>query len=304
MEETFDVKQIIQVVIKGKWVIILCMILGLLIAGVLSWFVIEEQYESKAVVQVASGVQDTGIMSSYVATEFTPLIYIQRIKNEAVMQPIFESSGHSKFFKGNLSVVNEPNTNLIELTYKASTPEEAQIHLQLLIDETKSLMNASVKDTLIQLEQTYLNESELLSAEIEELMTRYNEIITSNKLPEILILQTIASSQFVLTLTEQQTAALSTITGSLQNELLQLNSQINTKSLEYENTLTKYQSVKTGMDSFKPDPFIRLINAPAVIDTPISPDKLLNLVIGLLLGLVVGISIVFFRLSRNTSSSK
>lgn len=135
-------------------------------------------------------------------------------------------------------------------------------------------------------------------------MTRYNEIITSNKLPEILILQTIASSQFVLTLTEQQTAALSTITGSLQNELLQLNSQINTKSLEYENTLTKYQSVKTGMDSFKPDPFIRLINAPAVIDTPISPDKLLNLVIGLLLGLVVGISIVFFRLSRNTSSSK
>lgn len=304
MEETFDVRQIMQVIVKGKWIIALCMILGLLTAGVLSWFVIEEQYESKAIVQVASGVQDTGIMSSYIATEFTPVIFMQRIKNDAVMQQAFETAGYSKFLKGNLNLVNQPNTNLVEIIYKASTAEEAQKHLQLLLNETKFQMNTSVKETLVQLEQTYLNESESLSDEIEKLMTRYNEIIISNDLPEILILQTIASSQFVLTLTEQQTAALSNITGALQNELLQLKVQIDTKSSEYENVLAKYQSVKTGMDSFKPDPFIRLINTPTVNDTPISPDKILNIVIGLLLGLVVGIGLVFFRLYYKTSSSK
>lgn len=305
MEETIELREIIEILLKGKWIIAIFTIVAMLFSGIVSWFVLDETYESKAIVQLSSGVQDTGIMSNYVATEFTPAIYMQRIQNEVLMKQAFEEAGYTDFHKANLSVSNQANTDLVELTYKNASPEEAQQHLLSLMEQTKSSMNASVKETLNQLEQTYLNESNALSGEIEQLMTQYNNIVTSNKLPEVLILQTIASSQFVLNLTTEQTNALANISGTLQNELLQLKVQIDTKTAEYQAVLAKYQAVKTGIDSFKPDPFIRVIIEPTLAKEPASPNKLLNLAIGLVLGLMLGVGYVFFReYWRNSAIAK
>lgn len=295
MEEIIELKQIINILLKGKWIVAIFGVVAMLITGVFSWFVLDEKYESNAVVQIASGVQDTGIMSNYVSTEFTSTIYMQRMQNESVMKEVFEKEGYSNFSKLNLKITNDASNNMVELSYKAPSPEEAQQHLALLLDETKSQMNTSVKETLNQLEQTYLNESKALSKEIEKLMTKYNYVIVSNNLPEVLILQTITSSQFVLNLTNEQPAALSAITASMQNELLQLKAQIDSKSAEYSSVLAKYQSVKTGLDSFKPDPFVRVINAPTLSETPTSPNKKLNLVVGLVLGLMLGLATIFMK---------
>lgn len=303
MEETIELRQIIEILLKGKWIISIFTIVAMLFMGIVSWFVLDEKYESKAVIQLSSGVQDTGIMSNYVATEFTPTIYMQRIQNEVLMKQAFQEANFTDFHKGNLIVSNQANTDLVELTYKNASPEATQQHLQLLMEQTKSIMNTSVKETLNQLEQTYLNESNALSTEIEQLMNKYNNIVTSNKLPEILILQTIASSQFVLNLTTEQTNALANISGAIQNELLQLKAQMDTKSAEYQAVLTKHQSVKTGLDSFKPDPFIRVIIEPTLAERPASPNKLMNIAIGLVLGIMLGIGFVFFRQYWKTSAT-
>ncbi|MEK5184004.1 Wzz/FepE/Etk N-terminal domain-containing protein [Solibacillus sp. FSL W7-1324] len=302
MEETIELKQIINIILKGKWIIAACTIITLLITGIFTWFVMNEEFESSAVVQIASGVQDTGIMSNYIATEFTPTIYTQRIQDTSIMKEGFKNQGYTEFIKGNFSFTNLPETNLIELHYKAPSPEEAQLHLELLMDETKNQMNKSVKETLNQLEQTYLNETNSLSNEIEQLMKKYNNVIISNKLPEVLILQTITSSQFVLNLTQEQTAALSGISGTLQNELLQLKAQIDSKSKEYQNVLAKYQSVKTGLDSFKPDPFIRVITEPTLNEAPTSPSKSFILVVGLVVGILLGLAVAFFNAYWKNSS--
>lgn len=297
MEETIELREIIEVLLKGKWIIAIFTIVAMLFAGVVSWFVLEETYESKAIVQLSSGVKDTNtdIMSNYVAAEFTPTTFMQRVQNEVFIKQAFEKEGYTDFNKANLSASNQVNTNLVELTYKNASPEEAQKHLLFLIEQTKSSMNASVKETLNELVQTYLNESNDLSAEIEQLMNEYNNIITSNKLPEVLILQTIASSEVILNLTGEQTNSLANINGSLQNELLQLKAQIDVKSEEYQAVLAKYQSIKTGLNSFKPDPFIRVISEPTLAGGPASPNKPRNLSIGLVLGLMLGVGYVFFR---------
>lgn len=304
MEETIELREIIDILLKGKSIIAICTIIALLFAGFFSWFVLEEQYESKAVVQISSGVQDTGIMANYVATEFTPTVYMQRIQNVEQSKKYFKENGVTDFISANLTVTNEPDTNLVEMRYLANTPKEAQKHLQLLMEKTKSEVSSSMKETLNQLEQTYLKESNSLSSEIELLMSKYNTVITKNNLPEVLILQTISSSQFVLNLTTEQSSALSNVTGSIQNELLQLKAQIDIKSEEYHSVLAKYQSVKTGVDSFKADPFIRVIIDPTLAENPTSPNKVLNLAIGLGLGLMVGIGLVFFRFYWKVSTKK
>ncbi|WP_336046120.1 Wzz/FepE/Etk N-terminal domain-containing protein [Solibacillus ferritrahens] len=304
MEETIELREIISILLKGKWLISICTIIALIFAGIISWFLLEEKYESKAVVQISSGVQDAGIMSNYVAAEFTPIVYMQRMQNVEQNKKYFKANGIDNFKSTNLTVGNQPNTNLVEMKYKANTPEEAQNHLKLVMEKTKSEVSTSMKETLDQLEQSFLKESKSLSNEIEQLMSRYNNVITKNKLPEVLILQTISSSQFVLNLAPEHSSALSNVTGTIQNELLQLKAQIDTKSEEYHSVLAKYQSVKTGLDSFKPDPFIRVIIDPTLAENSTSPNKVLNLGIGLVLGLIIGIGLVFFRFYWKASAIK
>lgn len=306
MEETIELRELIDIVLKGKAVIFVCVIFCMLLAGIVSWFVLDEKYESKAVVQVASGVQDTGVMANYVAAEFTPSIYAQRIQNTPIMQQALLDAGiKAKYNEKNLvaTVDADPSKNIIEIKYTSKSAEDAQQQLLILMDATKNKMNESVQATLQDLEATYKSESTALSKEIETIIEQYNTTIRDNNLPELLILQTILNTEITLNISEEQTAALSNVNGNLQNQLLQMQAQIQTKSEEYRKTLANYQSVKTGLDSFKPDPFIRVIAEPTLTEGPSSPNKALNLAIGLVIGAMLGLGVVFFRHYWKNSST-
>ena len=306
MEETIELRELIDIVLKGKAVIAVCTIVCMLLAGIVSWFVLDETYESKAVVQVASGVQDTGIMQNYVAAEFTPNIYAQRIQNKPIMSQALQNAGVKVKYDGNNLITNvdaDPSRNFVELKYISKSAENAQKHLQILMGATKQKMNESVQATLQDLETTYKSESTALSKEIETIIEQYNKTIRDNNLPELLILQTILNTEITLNISEEQTAALSNVNGNLQNQLLQMQAQIQTKSEEYRKTLAYYQSVKTGLDSFKPDPFIRVIAEPTLAEEPSSPSKALNLAIGLVIGVMLGLGVVFFRHYWKNSSA-
>lgn len=297
MEETIELRELLEIVWKGKAVIAICTIICMLLAGIVSWFVLDEKYESKAVIQVASNVQDTGIMANYVATEFTPAIYAQRIQNKPIMQQALQEAGIKiKYNERNLvaTVDADPNKSLVELKFISDSAKEAQQQLQVLMDATKQKMNESVQLTLQELETTYKTEATSLTTEIDSIIEEYNQIIRQNNLPKLLILQTILNTELVLNISEEQATALSNVNGNLQNQLLQLQAQIQTKSEEYRKTLANYQSVKTGLDSFKPDPFIRVIAEPTLAEEAVSPNKLLNLVVGLVIGIMLGLGMVFF----------
>lgn len=298
MEETIELRELLEIVWKGKAVIAVCTIVCMLLAGIASWFVLDEKYESKAVVQVASAVQDTGIMANYVATEFTPTIYAQRIQNKPIMKQALKDAGMTiQYNEKNLvaTVDVDPTKNLVDLRFTSSSPKEAQQQLQILMETTMQKMNESVQETLHDLETTYKMEADGLTKEIDTIIEQYNKMIRENNLPELLILQTILNTEIILNISEEQTVALSNVNGNLQNQLLQMQAQIQTKSEEYRKTLANYQSVKTGLESFKPDPFIRVIAEPTLAEGASSPNKMLNLIIGLVIGMMIGLGVVFFR---------
>lgn len=295
MEETVEFRKTIELLIKGKKIIIICSIITLLIAYIITWFYLEEKFESRAVIQLSSNAQDSGIMSDYVAHEFSIDVYLQRVKNETLINSSFKEKNMGDFHLSNLKAENPVNTNLIELSYRNTKPEDAQKDLELILKVTSGSMDEAIKNTLFSLEKTYLKESEDISKEIQKLMNQYNAIIEKNNLPEVLILQTISSSQFVIELTDNQIQTLKNINGVLQNELLQLKAQIDTNSEEYTNVLGKYQSVKTGLNSFSAENFIRVIVEPTSSEAPVTPNKPLNLLIGTFIGFLLGIGIVLFR---------
>lgn len=306
MEEIIELRQLIETVWKGKWLIAGLTAVIVLITSILSWFIIPEKFESKATVQIANEIQDTGVMSNYIAAEFTPIVFLQRLQNPSQMnEELLKMGINEEVVKDKLKATNPSNTNLVELSYTAESPKAAQEQLTLLIQETKDRMDQSVKNTLNELEKTYTSESEHLSAEIETLISQYNKKVISNGLPEVLILQSLTASQIITPITDTQMSALSKVDGMLHNELLQIQTQIDSKSAEYRNVLDKYQSVKTGLESFRSDPFIRQIVEPSLPVLPTAPKKLLNIAIALIIGLMISIGIVFFReYWRNTTPAK
>ncbi|MCT6923390.1 Wzz/FepE/Etk N-terminal domain-containing protein [Metasolibacillus sp.] len=300
MEETIELRQLFNIIWKGKAIIAVSTIICILFAGILSWFVLEEKYESKAMIQVVSGIQDTGAMANYIAAEFKPNIYAERIQNKSLMQQAFADANiKNEFLLENLVTKVEMDSlnNNVELRYTSNNAQSAQLELQVLIEATKNLMNEAIQKSLKDVEALYTNEMSNLSVELEEVVKSYNAIISNNNLPEVLILQTVVDTNngIILNASEQQKSALSDINGELQNQLLQLQTEIRAKSDEYKNVLINYQSIKTNLNNFKSDSFIRVITEPTLADDPLAPSKVLNLVLGLVIGLMLGLGIVFLR---------
>ncbi|MBK3497129.1 hypothetical protein JFL43_20295 [Viridibacillus sp. YIM B01967] len=311
MEETIELRQLIETIIKGKWLIASITIAMIILASIVSWFVLPEKYESKATIQIVSDVDmgnngDGSPEQKYVSVEFTPSIFTQRITSTTLGEKIFEKEKlKDSFIISNISATNQVNTNLIDLTYQAKSPQKAHDQLELLIEGTKVAMGNSVKVSLEELEKTYSSQTKDISESIELLIAQYNRLIINNKLPEILVLQTLIGNQVVVDITDKQIEVLSKVDGKLHNQLMQLQKQIEAKTTEYQNILANYQSVKSSLYSFRIDPYVRVIVEPSFPESPNSPNKILNIAIAAILGLMISIGFIFVReYWRNSSTAE
>ncbi|MFB5086103.1 Wzz/FepE/Etk N-terminal domain-containing protein [Psychrobacillus sp. PGGUH221] len=294
-EETISLRELVEIVWNGKKIIILSMVVSILIATVLSFIVLDKKYVSEATVQVTANTNAEGIVKQYIDSEFTSQVFAERMKNQAFIDQIFNESGKKVVSNKNLAVNVDVQTNMISLSYTSGSSDGAQKILSTLIDEQKKYMSETLTNEFTLLADSYTKESERLSNEIRDLIKLYNETIKTNNLPEILILQSMIPNELIIDLSTEQQATLVNIDGALQNELMQLQAKISSKSEEYRKVLDQYQSVLTNIESFRPDPLIKTVIAPTLPETPSSPNTLLNSTISIVLGAIIGLGIVFFR---------
>ncbi|MDF2068161.1 Wzz/FepE/Etk N-terminal domain-containing protein [Bacillus sp. Cr_A10] len=293
-EETIELRELFETVWKGKTIIIISIISAMLIAFVLSIFVLEEEYESKATVQITSNSAAEGIVKQYIDSEFTSQVFAERIKSQAFIDQLFNKT-FREVSSTDLNVNIDAATSMVTLTYKSEDPKKSGEVLSTLIEKQKTAMSDSLKNEFTLLADAYTKESDKLSEEIRDLIKIYNTSVKENNLPEILILQTMISNELIVNISDEQTQALTNIDGEMQNELMQLHARISSKSEEYRKVLDQYQSVLTNMESFRPDPLIKTIIEPTVPENPSSPNLLLNIAIGIVIGSLIGLGIVFIR---------
>lgn len=293
-EETINLRELIEIIWKGKIIIILSIIVAMLIAVVLSVFVLEKKYESTATVQITSNTAAEGIVKQYIDSEFTSQVFAERIKSQTFIDQLFNKST-SEVSSNDLNINLDASTAMITLSYKSGDPKKSSEVLSTLIEKQKAAMSESLQSEFTLLADSYTNESKKLSNEIGDLIKIYNTRVRQNKLPEILILQTMVSNELIVNISDEQSTSLINIDGEIQNELMQLQARIGSKSEEYRKVLDQYQSVLTNMESFKPDPLIKTIIEPTTAKYPSSPNTLLNIAISIVLGAMVGLVIVFIR---------
>ncbi len=185
-EESIDLSRLFQIMaIQWKTVVGIVLIFTML-AFIVS-LLLPKGYESTALVQtrsMANRLDTSSIGASMAASALgidslgsTPTLnYVELMKSRTVLDPIIDSLDYDKedrpdadkFAKDNLDIQNTKGTNLISVTAKGKTPEEAQRIAQTIVDnfllmqtdmnqQTQSLLvkflDARIVDTKNELEQ-------------------------------------------------------------------------------------------------------------------------------------------------------
>lgn len=174
-EESIDFGRLKDIMLQRKKVVG-GIVVGCTAAALVAGLVWPKTYESTTTVQTRmTGSQlaaGSGAMAAAAAlgiggTSSPTLTYIELMKSNTVLQPIIDELDWpeddkefltpEKFAKKNLTIENAKQTNLIKVTAKGKTPEEAQMISQHVVDNFLDMMTGMNKETQSLLVQ-FLNE--------------------------------------------------------------------------------------------------------------------------------------------------
>jgi uncharacterized protein involved in exopolysaccharide biosynthesis len=159
-------------------------------------FVLPKQYESTTLVQTCSAGKELSggaalLSIAGVGTQSPTMIYIELMKSRTVLEPIIDSlewpdekkkPDAKTFAKKNLDIKNTKGTNLIEVTAKGKTPEEAQTISQSVVDNFLVMQTDKAKQTQSLLVQ-FLNERiEDAKAEAEDASQKFADFQKIHKM--------------------------------------------------------------------------------------------------------------------------
>ena len=150
-EESIDLSKLLRIMVEKKktvaGIVGICTLVAVVIA-----FILPKQYESTTLVQTRSAGKDIGGAAAMAAamgistggsSAGSPLNYIELMKSRTVLDPIIDNMEWKDekakpeagaFAKSVLKIENTKQTNLITVTAKGKTPEEAQMISQSVVD--------------------------------------------------------------------------------------------------------------------------------------------------------------------------
>ncbi len=175
-EDTIDLGRLAQIAVKHKKEVG-SIILGCTLLAAGYSFILPKQYESTTLVQTRSAGKDLSGLSSMASmmginissgssSSASPTNYMELMKSRHVLEPVIDSlewedekhkPSAAGFAKSNLDIKNTKQTNLITVTAKGRTPEEAQKISQGVVDNFLAMqtdMNQQTQSLLVK----FLNE--------------------------------------------------------------------------------------------------------------------------------------------------
>ncbi|WP_019907476.1 YveK family protein [Thermoanaerobacter indiensis] len=299
MEEEISLRELIDIILKNKKIIIVVTLAATLVAAVLSFFVIKPTYEATTTLSVTDVTPTTGffgsnttvilpgkdsnlptVQSYSIEKDLSSLLssllkypdmsvetFKEEVTNPIVLMNTIKQLGldPQKYTVENLkkqisvSVVN--NTNLITVTVKENNPE----------------LVAKIADTIAQNFRTYIIERN--NRQTDKLIETLNKLITlqNDKIKE-------ATTELNKVQTNSQDKLL------IEQKQKQLDLLKNTRDIMLE----KYNMLELVKESELGNQSILITSKALIPDKPVAPKKSLNIIIAFILGLMISIFIVFF----------
>lgn len=312
-EDEISLKEIIHTVWDGKWIITVVTVVAMLAAAIFSFWMIAPTYEATSTVKLNHESRQT---------------FIEQLKSDAVINEAIEDLKLDRTIssvRGSTTITNIEETNLITITVKGTEPAETKNIANYLA--YSFVQNIEISDRLNEIvdSRTKLraidNQLEKTEAEISQIENRLSE--TPEKRTTY---KTLADEMYL----QYNLANSGEIDSELLNELMLSEEHINSNYTRLEGELADAEKRLTALQSDQnafngiieeneaiidelenadmsevtstrdimrmTNGYTAAIVTPAYEPTvPVAPNKLLNVAIAIVVGLMVGVMIVFVR---------
>ena len=180
MEEEISLRELIEIILKGKWIIVGITLAALLLSGIVSFYVLDPTYEAKTVLAleqtILPEIQEEGIVglidTAFRTAEFKMQSIVTEAKTTAVLNRVMEKLKIDEeemslsVLSGKISIQNIKDTDLLEITVKdqddqratdiANTLAEELVESVQIMNEEKNTKNIALLENQVNGEQVKL----------------------------------------------------------------------------------------------------------------------------------------------------
>lgn len=269
MEQEISLRELIEILLQGKWLIAALTVIAVVVSGVLSFFVLEPTYEARATMlmvqpKIEPANRDDGVLSRYLqsiaeSTQLSLDTYVNLVKNPALLDRVrnrLELDPHEYTIRrmGDMIKVYTPEkTNLIEIVITHTDSELAATMANTLAEEFVGFINEQSKErinqSIVVLEQQLVSEEEKLNAALDAYTSFLSESRGVAHLEQAYNAKIALLTQFQTELAKTKVALNTTRAGLAEGEreLANLSQFITTeKSLVEDNLMRDYVKDATG----------------------------------------------------------
>lgn len=321
LQSELSLRDMIEIIWRNKWIIIGSTALAILVAGIISFFILSPVYQATSIIRVGNEAEGNTQHLNSISESIKSDVIISRVLDHLNLHEDFTIDQ----LRNNLKVDVVRNTSVMKVTHSGKDPSITAQIVNLIAYEMSMRVEVTdlankiqkAKERSLDLEQRiavamkeYETISELLRETPEKQVTR----------------QTLSRHPYLMTILEEITGLSSAEIGELQFEnesinplynalqakLSEVSIELASMGKERENLVTliseleqRIWELENGDHGYNltPQGFQKVINGLNTVfispaskpEEPVRPRKLVNLLIGSLIGCIMGLLIAFIK---------
>ena len=325
MSEEISLREMIEIMMKQKWIIVIVTLTCVLVSTFVNFFVLKPTYETFSIVRLESANQDKTTSSTDIRQ------YQEALKSSSTLNSLIEKNELNRdeytinSIRNMFKLETVDNSNILKIVVRGNDAEKISRMSNMLAyelgirieisDRMKEVVESQAKlETLmeqIEVVKAQIIESEkLLGDTPEKIFT--TQSVSENELLRDIIQERTNLNAIDSAKLQMQTESINPIYTELQAKIANLRVQlhaIETEAKNYQEKVTSNLSrideleTKSYNDKLNINKSIRIMDGTNAIfinpsiqpESPVGPKKLMNIVIAAVIGASLSIFIVFIR---------
>jgi succinoglycan biosynthesis transport protein ExoP len=310
--DEISLREILEVVWNGKWIIVLVTSIAIIISGIVSFFILNPAYEARTTLIVSSEKLEDHPSPPSVQT------YVEQVKNHSIMSRTIDQLGLRQQdisvndLREKIDVTNVKDTNLIRIIVSDKDPKLASDMANAVTHYFVDFMTNQAMEQLINSSEHVIDQIDLELKVNKGALTKVNEEIA--KTPEILVTnKSLSEDAFLYSVVAGNQSQSKTEVGGLQMRseetnpvyisLQQAASNLNVEISRLENKRNELDE-KIKENGLKVQENITIVSKATEPEKPVGPNKRLNVTISGAVGGMVSLFIVFILHYWRTTATK
>ena len=306
MEEEISLRELIDVLWRGKWLIAAITGVVIVLAALYTFVLSSPTYKSSGTVMIHQPTYETGIASDYVNQTVSADLFIRSAQTHEVLSNVITSLDltdemsvtglrESFTFTKEEETDSEEISSIVDISIESSNADQVNQLVNELFTQTELYMEKRLERRLDELEVQYESLVEKETNELDMALKEYEVLRAGEGLPSLILLQDLAgSAQFIIDENQQLLEELKTLDKNKQIEYEQVTAKIERLYQTQDKYLTYLTDVQNTKNLEIIPSSVRIISEPYSSGNPVSPNNMLNLAIGAVLGLMLGVFVTFF----------